>query len=133
MIVAKAVMTRFARGYKGSICAITSGASFHRDARRPTRGGPIDIQANKNVQAATERGCSYGDMGITHFYRKGTKRPAWANKFPKAKPASHGAHYLFNAPMYVKADFESEGFDDLLTLPQADDADSFDADGNIAI
>lgn len=114
-IVAKAVMTRLARGkYGSSICKITDGASFHRDSRRPTKGGPIDTRANSNVKKATELGCTFGDMGITHFYKKGSKKPAWANKFPRANPASHGNHYLFNAPMYVEADFENENWEDLL-------------------
>lgn len=109
IIVAKAVMTRFARGYNGrTICKITDGASFHRDGKRPTKGGPIDTRANENIALATEAGCKMGDMGITHFYRIGSKKPNWADDFPPARPSSHGAHYLFNAPMYVKADLPEQ-------------------------
>lgn len=139
-IVAKAVMTRLARGKYGStICDITSGASFHRSDKYPTKGGPIDIEANANIKKATELGCTFGDMQITHFYRIGSTTPDWAKgkkAFPKANPYKHGNHYLFNAPMYAEADFE-DSWEDMIMNPVYEQPENEEADdkgdGSIAI
>lgn len=110
LVVAATVMTRYHRGYTGrSICGITR-TSYTRVASRPTKGGPIDIEANRNIERATEAGCKMGDMGMTHFYREGSKRPSWANEFPPANIGNNGKvgkHYIYNAPAETRANYST--------------------------
>jgi len=109
LMVGKTVATRMARGYSrtSSVCNLVSGAGFATRSSYPT-SGQVNKTANANILKAAKKACTLGDSGVTHFHSFRSKNAtAWAKKFSYVGKV--GSHYFFNAPMYVKADYELNG------------------------
>ncbi|MCJ8276958.1 MAG: hypothetical protein HRT44_00605 [Bdellovibrionales bacterium] len=107
LVVGKALKTRKIRGYRGTtICGISRRSFAPKTFARSRTSQAVQARIINAALAA----CASGDAGITHFHSFRRKYAvSWARQFQYVGKV--GGHWLFNAPMSIKVDFEDVAFE----------------------